>query len=51
MIIEYGILNAAKYFYGGRGSQYYLILQPVIIYFKPVTNGLARPWKSIGLTA
>ena len=41
----YSILNGAKYFVED-GTQNHFILQPLIKYFKPITNNVLMTWKS-----
>ena len=51
MINGFSILNSAKYFSKEDGLQNYLVFQPVIKYFKPLTNDIVRAWKSKGFSA
>ena len=48
LINGYSILNDAKYF-AEDGSQNYFIFQPLIKYFKLITNNLVMLWNSKGL--
>ena len=50
MINRYSILNVAKCFFEEDGSQIYLAFQPVLKYFKLITNDMVIGWKSKALS-
>ena len=50
LINGFKILNNAKYFSRKDGLSNYFIFQPLIKYFKPPTNDVARAIKFIGFS-
>ena len=50
MINGYRVLNGAKGFSEEDASQNHLVFQPVLQYFKLITNDIVMIWKAKGLS-
>ena len=50
LVNGYTILNGEKYFSSEDGTQNYVVFQPVLKYFKPITNNMVMVGKSVRLS-